>query len=164
MAKLAFQKCYTTLKDIRHSLEQVADEAFSKGLIARTLKDKCHDIKSFTEEERTGSLLNAIQDRVTAEPEAIKKFAKILQCTVGAEYIGNQLLQAYDDTKSELVVSTTHCSAPLPHHSPSVVDGMGSKTDNTDSQTHNPVAMEDGERAMSPPVDNGGEQEMRSVL
>ena len=175
-ASFAFQKCYTTLKDIRHSLEQVVDEAFAKGLIPRPLKDKCHDVKSYTEEARTASLLSAIQDRVTAEPEAIEKFAKILQSTSGAEYIGKKLFQEYSDaTKSELVVprGQRHNSAPLASHPPPVVDGMrhNSVPLVTDLQTHtsvihNPVTMEEEGCASveATSTDIGGEQEIRLVL
>ena len=175
MASLAFQKCYTTLKDIRHSLEQVVDEAFAEGLIPRLLKDKCHDVKSYSEEDRTESLLSAIQDRVRSEPEAIEKFAQILQCTSGADYIGNQLLQAYDDAKkSELVLSRTQRdnNALLASHPLPVVAGM-SVPQATDHQTHtsvihNPVTMdmEDGGcvSAEATSTDIGGEQETRLVL
>ncbi len=89
----AFQALYSDLKAVLKSgVGDLADKAFSKGLISEEVKSRVTSrLVSLTEGERTQIFLNAINNRIKVDRSAFEDFLTILEDEPAFSTIGQRL-------------------------------------------------------------------------
>ena len=79
---------------LQHDLSSVADKLYTKSIISRHTLTKATN-QFFEPIDRTASLLNEVEDKITAEPHVFTEFVKILDSEPTLRSQAKELVEKY---------------------------------------------------------------------
>ena len=97
----AFQDIFSTLKDgLRCAIDDIADQAYSKGLIPEKVYRQVTSTHISSDSERTRIFLNAIGDRIKKNSNTYYHIAEILSETPAFKYLAEEMWSRVDSAQN----------------------------------------------------------------